>query len=189
MADILVNLTSLASEMGRLISKGYVLTVMAPNDEAMAKLTTNWLSELGEPEQIMYYHLIPEYQTEESMYNLVRRFGKVRYDTLKLPNKVVAEEANGSVKFGQGEGFAYLFDPDIYTDGRISVQGIDGVLIPSEEIEPAPKVTPVAKVVSKQRRFSVICIWGYSPTSKPSRQASCSDETSIVTIGSAKAQG
>ncbi|KAL2513515.1 Fasciclin-like arabinogalactan protein 16 [Forsythia ovata] len=132
----------------------------------------------------MYYHLIPEYQTEESMYNSVRRFGKVRYDTLKLPHKVVAEEANGSVKFGQGEGFAYLFDPDIYINGRISVQGIVRVLIPSEEIEPAPKATPVAKVVSKQRRYievSVICIWGYSPTSKPSRQASCSDETYIVT--------
>ncbi|KAL2513579.1 Fasciclin-like arabinogalactan protein 16 [Forsythia ovata] len=98
----------------------------------------------------MYYHLIPEYQTEESMYNSVRRFGKVRYDILKLPHKVVAEEANGSV----GEGFAYLFDPDIYIDGRISVQGIDGVLIPPEEIEPAPKATPVAKVVSKQRRFA-----------------------------------
>ncbi|CAA3015825.1 AT5G06390 [Olea europaea subsp. europaea] len=35
MADILVNLTSFASEMGRLISEGYVLTVLAPNDEAM----------------------------------------------------------------------------------------------------------------------------------------------------------
>lgn len=48
--------------------------------------------------------------------------------TLRLPRKVVAEEANGSVKFGQGEASAYLFDPDIYTDGRISVQGIDGIL-------------------------------------------------------------
>ncbi|KAL2481757.1 Fasciclin-like arabinogalactan protein 17 [Abeliophyllum distichum] len=156
MADILVNLTSLASEMGRLISEGYVLTVLAPNDEAMAKLTTDQLSEPGAPEQIMYYHLIPEYQTEESMYNSVRRFGKVRYDTLRLPHKVVAEEADGSVKFGQGEGSAYLFDPDIYTDGRISVQGIDGVLIPPEEIKPAPKAAPVAKVVSKQRRGKLL---------------------------------
>ncbi|XP_057803520.1 fasciclin-like arabinogalactan protein 15 [Salvia miltiorrhiza] len=130
LADILVNLTSLATETGRLVSEGYVLTVLAPNDEAMAKLTTDQLSEPGAPEQIMYYHLIPEYQTEESMYNSVRRFGKVNYDTLKLPHKVVAEEADGSVKFGQGEGFAYLFDPDIYTDGRISVQGVDGVLFP-----------------------------------------------------------
>ncbi|CDY35502.1 BnaA01g24100D [Brassica napus] len=34
MADILVNLT----EMGRLVSEGYVLTVLAPNDEAKAKV-------------------------------------------------------------------------------------------------------------------------------------------------------
>ncbi|XP_074379012.1 fasciclin-like arabinogalactan protein 17 isoform X2 [Apium graveolens] len=154
MADILVNLTSLASEMGRLVSEGYVLTVLAPNDEAMAKLTTDQLSEPGAPEQIMYYHLIPEYQTEESMYNSVRRFGKVNYDTLRLPHKVVAEEADGSVKFGQGEGSAYLFDPDIYIDGRISVQGIDGVLFPvEEETKPAKKVVPaVSKVAAKPRR-------------------------------------
>lgn len=135
MADILVNLTSLATEMGRLVSEGYVLTVLAPNDEAMAKLTTDQLSEPGAPEQIVYYHIIPEFQTEESMYNAVRRFGKIRYDTLRLPHKVVAQEADGSVKFGEGETSAYLFDPDIYTDGRISVQGIDGVLFPPEETE------------------------------------------------------
>ncbi|CAI9765925.1 unnamed protein product [Fraxinus pennsylvanica] len=154
MADILVNLTSLATEMGRLVSEGYVLTVLAPNDEAMAKLATDQLSEPGAPEQIMYYHLIPEYQTEESMYNAVRRFGKIRYDTLRLPHKVVAEEADGSVKFGQGEGSAYLFDPDIYTDGRISVQGIDGVLFPVEEnkAEPSKPASTVAKVVGKPRR-------------------------------------
>ncbi|XP_043701533.1 fasciclin-like arabinogalactan protein 16 [Telopea speciosissima] len=133
LADILVNLTSLASEMGKLVSEGYVLTVLAPNDEAMSKLTTDQLSEPGAPEQIVYYHLVPEYQTEESMYNAVRRFGKIRYDTLRVPHKVVAEEADGSVKFGQGDESAYLFDPDIYTDGRISVQGIDGVLFPIEE--------------------------------------------------------
>ncbi|KAK1426173.1 hypothetical protein QVD17_14842 [Tagetes erecta] len=152
LADILVNLTSLATEMGKLVSEGYVLTVLAPNDEAMAKLTTDQLSDPGAPEQIMYYHLIPEYQTEESMYNSVRRFGKVQYDTLRLPHKVVAEEADGSVKFGQGEESAYLFDPDIYTDGRISVQGIDGVLFPMGTSE-RKVVSPTApKVVSKQRR-------------------------------------
>ncbi|RDX81240.1 Fasciclin-like arabinogalactan protein 16, partial [Mucuna pruriens] len=156
MADILVNLTSLATEMGRLVSEGYVLTVLAPNDEAMAKLTSEQLSEPGAPEQIMYYHIIPEYQTEESMYNAVRRFGKVRYDTLRLSHKVVAQEADGSVKFGHGDGSAYLFDPDIYTDGRISVQGIDGVLFPAEdEAERAVPVSrmgqPATKVV-KQRR-------------------------------------
>ena len=42
-------------------------------------------------------------------------------------------EAKGYVKFGQGDGLAYLFDPNIYTNGRISVQGIDGVLFPPEE--------------------------------------------------------
>ncbi|XP_020092074.1 fasciclin-like arabinogalactan protein 17 [Ananas comosus] len=143
LADILVNLTSLATEMGRLVSEGYVLTVLAPNDEAMARLTTDQLSEPGAPEQIVYYHLIPEYQTEESMYNAVRRFGKVRYDTLRLPHKVVAREADGSVKFGQAEGSAYLFDPDIYTDGRISVQGIDAVLFPPDQaLPPGAAVAP-----------------------------------------------
>lgn len=151
MADILVNLTSLATEMGRLVSEGYVLTVLAPNDEAMAKLTTDQLSEPGAPEQIVYYHIIPEYQTEESMYNSVRRFGKVQYDTLRLPHRVLAQEADGSVKFGSGDVSAYLFDPDIYTDGRISVQGIDGVLFPFEE-KTERKATPVVKVASKPRR-------------------------------------
>ncbi|GAB4859887.1 Fasciclin-like arabinogalactan protein 17 [Ancistrocladus abbreviatus] len=158
LADILVNLTSLASEMGRLVSEGYVITVLAPNDEAMAKLTTDQLSEPGAPEQIMYYHMIPEYQTEESMYNAVRRFGKVRYDTLRLPHKVTAEEADGSVKFGQGDGSAYLFDPDIYTDGRISVQGIDGVLFPFEEKskDDVKTTTRSAKIVTKPRRGKLL---------------------------------
>ncbi|KAG7580914.1 FAS1 domain superfamily [Arabidopsis suecica] len=153
MADILVNLTSLATEMGRLVSEGYVLTVLAPNDEAMAKLTTDQLSEPGAPEQIMYYHIIPEYQTEESMYNSVRRFGKVKYETLRFPHKVGAKEADGSVKFGSGDRSAYLFDPDIYTDGRISVQGIDGVLFPEEKEEETVKKTtgPVKKVVQPRR--------------------------------------
>ncbi|KFK34484.1 hypothetical protein AALP_AA5G151600 [Arabis alpina] len=153
MADILVNLTSLATEMGRLVSEGYVLTVLAPNDEAMAKLTTDQLSEPGAPEQIVYYHIIPEYQTEESMYNSVRRFGKIRYDSLRFPHKVEAQEADGSVKFGHGDGSAYLFDPDIYTDGRISVQGIDGVLFPDEETPVEKKTTgTVVKKTAKPRR-------------------------------------
>ncbi|CAL0326696.1 unnamed protein product [Lupinus luteus] len=161
MADILVNLTSLATEMGRLVSEGYVLTVLAPNDEAMAKLTTEQLSEPGAPEQIMYYHIIPEYQTEESMYNAVRRFGKIRYDTLRLPHKVVAQEADGSVKFGHGDESAYLFDPDIYTDGRISVQGIDGVLFPLEEETNTEQTTtttttPLVKVAAKPRRGKLL---------------------------------
>uniref|UniRef100_A0A1D1Y651 Fasciclin-like arabinogalactan protein 17 n=1 Tax=Anthurium amnicola TaxID=1678845 RepID=A0A1D1Y651_9ARAE len=149
MADILVNLTSLATEMGRLVSEGYVITVLAPNDEAMGRLTAEQLSEPGAPEQIMYYHLVPEYQTEESMYNAVRRFGKVRYDTLRFPHKVVAREADGSVKFGQGEGSAYLFDPDIYTDGRISVQGIDAVLFPPEDLPAPDKTTATTTAIKK----------------------------------------
>ncbi|KAJ6317251.1 hypothetical protein OIU76_012902 [Salix suchowensis] len=154
MADILVNLTSLATEMGRLVSEGYVLTVLAPNDEAMAKLTTDQLSEPGAPEQIIYYHVIPEYQTEESMYNAVRRFGKISYDTLRLPHKVLAQEADGSVKFGHAENSAYLFDPDIYTDGRISVQGIDGVLFPLEEekLDTKTEIKSVKVAAKPQRR-------------------------------------
>ncbi|KAH1030364.1 hypothetical protein J1N35_042538 [Gossypium stocksii] len=155
MADILVNLTSLATEMGRLVSEGYVLTVLAPNDEAMAKLTTDQLSEPGAPEQIIYYHIIPEYQTEESMYNTVRRFGKVSYDTLRLPHKVSAQEADGSVKFGHADGSAYLFDPDIYTDGRISVQGIDGVLFPPEEKTKEEKKT-IKVATAKPRRGKLL---------------------------------
>ncbi|KAH0904869.1 hypothetical protein HID58_044372 [Brassica napus] len=156
MADILVNLTSLATEMGRLVSEGYVLTVLAPNDEAMAKLTTDQLSEPGAPEQIMYYHIIPEYQTEESMYNSVRRFGKVKYETLRFPHKVAAKEADGSVKFGSGDRSAYLFDPDIYTDGRISVQGIDGVLFPEEGEETVKKPSGSVKKVVQPRRGKLL---------------------------------
>lgn len=160
MADILVNLTNLATEMGKLVSEGYVLTVLAPNDEAMAKLTTEQLSEPGAPEQIMYYHIVPEYQTEESMYNAVRRFGKINYDTLHVPNKLVAQEADGSVKFGHGEEAAYLFDPDIYTDGRISVQGIDGVLFPhppeKKETQQAKTVPRNVKLVSNPRRGTLL---------------------------------
>ncbi|KAI3809299.1 hypothetical protein L1987_25270 [Smallanthus sonchifolius] len=157
MADILVNLTNLATEMGKLVSEGYVLTVLAPNDEAMAKLTTDQLAEPGAPEKIMYYHIVPEYQTEESMYNAVRRFGKVQYDTLHVPHKLVAQEADGSVKFGDGEETAYLFDPDIYIDGRISVQGIDGVLFPSpaernSKTTESEKTVDSVKQVPKSRR-------------------------------------
>lgn len=137
------------------MSEGYVLTILAPNDEAMVKLTTDQLSEPGAAEQIMYYHMVAEYQTEESMYNAVRRFGKVEYDTLRVPHKVVAVEADGSVKFGSGggNGAAYLFDPDIYTDGRISVQGIDGVLFPVKEgTKDWKKTKTVVKLAAKPAR-------------------------------------
>uniref|UniRef100_J3LTJ5 FAS1 domain-containing protein n=1 Tax=Oryza brachyantha TaxID=4533 RepID=J3LTJ5_ORYBR len=148
LADILVNLTSLAAEVAQLVSEGYTLTVLAPNDEAMARLTTDQLSEPGSPENILYYHMIPEYQSEESMYNAVRRFGAVRYDTLRLPHKVVAREADGSVKFGRGEGAAYLFDPDIYADGRISVQGIDAVLFPPDAAKTEPATARVTRATT-----------------------------------------
>lgn len=75
------------------------------------------------------------YKTNKSMYNVVRRFGKVRYNTLHLLHKVTTHEANGSVKFGADEGSAYLFDLDIYTDGRISVHSIDIVLFLNLEDE------------------------------------------------------
>lgn len=81
----------------------------------------------------------------------------MRFDTLRLPHKVVAQEADGSVKFGHGDGSAYLFDPDIYTDGRISVQGIDGVLFP-----PVNRAVQPAKVVVKHRRGIYL---SYSPYS------------------------
>jgi hypothetical protein len=98
------------------------------------------------------------------MYNAVRRFGKVRYDTLRLPHKVVAEEADGSVKFGNGDLSGYLFDPDIYTDGRISVQGIDGVLFPMEEekeevverAKPISKMVQPGKVIVQHRRGALL---------------------------------
>ncbi|KAK8609440.1 hypothetical protein V6N13_061888 [Hibiscus sabdariffa] len=174
MADILVNLTSLATEMGRLVSEGYVLTVLAPNDEAMAKLTTDQLSEPGAPEQIIYYHIIPEYQTEESMYNAVRRFGKVSYDTLRLPHKVLAQEADGSVRFGHTDGSAYLFDPDIYTDGRISVQGIDNVLIPPEEKAKEEKKTiKVATVKPRRGKLLEVACQMLGAIGQDSRFMSC----------------
>ncbi|XP_043724187.1 fasciclin-like arabinogalactan protein 17 [Telopea speciosissima] len=140
LVDILVNLTSLPSEMGNLVSEGYVLIVLAPNDNYSPEtfLSINLVKcPLTHPDNSSFLFrfpfLIPEYQTEESMYNAVRKFGKIRHDTLRVPHKVVAEEADGSVKFGQGDESAYLMDPDIYTDGRISVQGSDGVLFPTEE--------------------------------------------------------
>ncbi|XP_057981152.1 fasciclin-like arabinogalactan protein 16 [Malania oleifera] len=136
--DILVNLTSLGAEIAKLVSEGCALTVLAPNDEAMEKLTAEQLRDPGSPERIINYHILPEYQTEESMYNAVRRSGKVWYDTMNVPHKVAAAEADGTVKFGHGNGSSHLIDADIYADGRISVQGIDGVLFPPETKTVAP---------------------------------------------------
>ena len=63
MVNILVNLTNLATEMGRLVYEGYVLMVLAPNDEAITKLSIEKIAELGSIDAIMYYHIVPEYQT------------------------------------------------------------------------------------------------------------------------------
>ena len=76
----------------------------------------------------------------------------MKYETLRFPHKVAAKEADGSVKFGSGDRSAYLFDPDIYTDGRISVQGIDGVLFPEEEEETVKKPSGSVKKVVQTRR-------------------------------------
>ncbi|KAK9073818.1 hypothetical protein SSX86_006412 [Deinandra increscens subsp. villosa] len=48
-------------------------------------------------------------------------------DASELANSIKHPEADGSVEFGDEDETAYLFDPDIYTDERISVQWIDGV--------------------------------------------------------------
>jgi len=167
MADILVNLTSLASEMAKLVSEGYRITVLAPNDEAMGELTTDQLSEPHAPEKIVYYHIIPEYQTEESLYTAVRRFGKVKYDTLRVPHKMVTQEADGTVMFGHGQTTAHLYDHDIYVDGRISVQGIDKVLFPPEEaanhhvkgrkLEEEQEEVEETKKPSKGRLLGMLC--------------------------------
>ena len=132
MADLLVNLTSLAPVLAKLVTEGYRMTILAPNDEAMKELPIEQLAAPGAPELIIYYHIIPEYQTEESFYNAVRRFGQVSYQTLRESHKLVAEEEDGTVVFGEGKDKAHLVDIDIFKDGRISVQGIDKVLSPPQ---------------------------------------------------------
>lgn len=128
MAELLVNATTLGMELGRLARMGYKLTILAPNDQAMLQLTTEQLNMPMEP--LLYYHFLSEYQTEESMYNAVKRLGKQSYSTLRHPHKVVASESDGTVKFGEGEEAAHIFDHDIYVDGHISIQGISRVLAP-----------------------------------------------------------
>ena len=65
--------------MGWLVSKGYVLIVPASNDEAMAKLTTNQLSEPGAPKTTLTSRKVPMDQTvttgEESPARLDLIFG------------------------------------------------------------------------------------------------------------------
>ncbi|KAG0616795.1 hypothetical protein M758_5G142300 [Ceratodon purpureus] len=128
MAELLVNATTLGMELGKLARMGYKLTILAPNDQAMQMLTMEQLNSPLEP--LLYYHFLSEYQTEESMYNAVKRLGKQSYSTLRHPHKLVASESDGTVKFGDGEEAAHIFDHDIYVDGHISIQGISRVLAP-----------------------------------------------------------
>ena len=64
---------------------------------------------------------------KETIYNAVRRFDKVQFDTLRLSHKVVAQKENGSVKFGHENGSDYLFDTDIYIWMVRPRSGINGV--------------------------------------------------------------
>ncbi|KAJ7525049.1 hypothetical protein O6H91_17G034000 [Diphasiastrum complanatum] len=130
MADLLVNLTSFAWDLAKLVNEGYKLTVLAPNDQAIARLTAEQLAASGAIEEMLMYHVLSEYQTEESLYNAVRRSGKAIYSTLSLPHKLTAVEAEGTVQFGTGKGAATVYDPDIFADGHVSVQGINAVLFP-----------------------------------------------------------
>lgn len=127
MADLLMNYTTLGVELGKLARMGYKLTILAPNDQAMQQLTAEQLNSPLEP--LLYYHMLSEYQTEESMYNAVKRLGKQSYSTLRHPHKVTATESDGTVQFGEAEDAAHIFDHDIYVDGHISVQGISKVLV------------------------------------------------------------
>nr|PNR27489.1 hypothetical protein PHYPA_029641 [Physcomitrium patens] len=128
MAELLVNATTLGIEIGKLARMGYKITILAPNDQAMQQLTIEQLDMPMEP--LLYYHFLSEYQTDESMYNAVKRLGKQSYSTLRHPHKVIASESDGTVKFGDGDGAAHICDHDIYVEGHISVQGINRVLSP-----------------------------------------------------------
>lgn len=128
MADLLVNYTSLGVELGKLVKAGYKLTILAPNDQAMQQLGPEHLN--SPLERILYYHMLSEYQTEDSLYSMVRRLGKQSYSTLQHPLKLVATESDGTVQFGAGNNSAQIYDHDIYVDGHLSIQGISKVLIP-----------------------------------------------------------
>jgi hypothetical protein len=92
------------------------------------------------------------------LYNAVRRFGKLSFPTLHDPLKLLAHEEDGTVVFttsssssSSSSSSAHLVDIDIFTDGRISVQGIDKVLSPPP---PPPPASPDAKIkpASNSRR-------------------------------------
>ncbi|KAL2623502.1 hypothetical protein R1flu_003707 [Riccia fluitans] len=151
-AGLLVDLTSLGQQISKLVNMGYRLTILAPDDKAWSNaLTDEQVSSQAALEEILHYHIITEYQTEESLYSTLRRTGKSHFATLRVPHKLVAREVDGLVVFGEGEQAASVYDLNIFGDGRLSVLGIDKVLVPSEkktedpeehtESPPAPKKT------------------------------------------------
>ncbi|XP_002990854.2 fasciclin-like arabinogalactan protein 17 [Selaginella moellendorffii] len=154
MAELLVNLTSFAWDMAKLVNEGHRLTLLAPNDHAMDHLTTEQLNAPGGLEAILMYHVLTEYQTEESLYNAVRRFEKVKFLTLWQPHTIHAKETDGTVQFGEGESGALLYDHDIFTDGHISIQGISKVLTipPAETKDPKEVVRGAGSPKSKRGR-------------------------------------
>ncbi|BBN13787.1 hypothetical protein MPTK1_6g06300 [Marchantia polymorpha subsp. ruderalis] len=156
-AGLLVDLTSLGSEISKLVNMGYKLTILAPDDKAWSgALTEEHLSSQTALEDILHYHIITEYQTEESLYSTLRRMGKTHFSTLRVPHKLAAHEVDGQVVFGEGDDAAGVFDHDIFADGRLSVQGIDRVMIPAELKATLPSDTtvspPAPKVVKAKAR-------------------------------------
>ncbi|CAM6127032.1 unnamed protein product [Calypogeia fissa] len=137
-AGLLVDLTSVGSEISRMINMGNRLTVLAPDDNAWkeANLTPDQLSSPTELEHILRYHILTEYQTEESLYTTLRRRGKTSFNTMHEQLALSAHEMDGLVVFGENDMHCGVFDRDIYADGMISVQGVDKVLIPPKETEP-----------------------------------------------------
>ncbi|KAL3690670.1 hypothetical protein R1sor_004321 [Riccia sorocarpa] len=133
-AGLLVDLTSLGQQISKLVNMGYRLTILAPDDKAWFNaLTDEQISSQTALEDILHYHIITEYQTEESLYSTLRRTGKSSFATLKVPHKLVAREVDGMVVFGEGHNGAGVYDPYIFGDDRLSVLGIDKVLVPSDE--------------------------------------------------------
>ncbi|WVZ61954.1 hypothetical protein U9M48_011759 [Paspalum notatum var. saurae] len=134
--------------MGRLASEGHGLTLLAPTDDAMARagLVTDggaWRSP-SPPDDVLRAHLLRGFNTEETFSLSVRRYGAATYATLRAPLTVTAH-AGGSassvpvVFFGQGYvSAANLSDPDVYTYGNISIQGIDGVLFRRRHLAESP---------------------------------------------------
>ncbi|KAJ7546249.1 hypothetical protein O6H91_08G033200 [Diphasiastrum complanatum] len=138
-AELLVNLTTFAWDMGKLMNEGRKFTLLAPNDHAIDHITAEQLNAPGGIDALLMYHVLSEYQTEESLYTTVKRVGKVTYSTLHVPHKITAREEDGTVQFNEGEHAAVIFDQDIFTDGSISIQGISKVLqFPAAHVEALP---------------------------------------------------